>query len=395
MAETTIPTTPNGMAQYTIEKDGNNQEYKVVNFDNPEMVPNKGIKIIRAIKGSSRHQPALVTRLERDKITGIIYGIPAGLNEITKDLRFQPIEINDMVQYDLSIREDRMRWAVIGRAKFLANTIWSKGKPTHTIYDVDAEAVAKVVTINERKQAYATMDGLSALQVVDMARNCGGINVVNNSQTIIISELYDFIDSKELNKGAKKFNEIWKMSNREAMTIFKRCQSVGLVSFDVNSGFVWKLATVLGQTEPQAIDNISQNHALLMAMDNESRSMDPSFVANATDEEKTKYITAMPLPKNVDDDILKKMAARMEKMEIESAKKNETLELLLAKLEAKDHVNLSAEINVSEVNAPVLKAADPELDDLRKAAKAMGMAHAYLPASTKEKVIEWIEKNKK
>ena len=374
--------TPNGKPKYTIVKDGNNQEYKIVNFDNEEMVPNTGIKIVRAIRKSSRHQPASVTRLERDPITGIIYGIPAGLNEMTKNLRFQSIELNDQVQFDLKIREDRMRWAVVSRAKFLQGSPYAKGKPSHVLYDVEAESVAKVQTVNERKIAYATMEGLSHLQTLDMARNVGGINVVNNSIPVITAEIYDFIDSKEANKGAKKFNEIWKMSNREAMTVFNRCKAVGLVSFDVNSGWLWKLASVLGTTEPQAIDAITQNTALLTAMDNESRSMDAAFEANATEEEKTKFISAIPIPKGVDNEILKKIDKRMAEMDI----KEKELRALLDKIPMAGNIDLDAK--------PEVVGGDDELSLLRKTAKAMGMTHAFLPASTKEKITEWMEKKK-
>ncbi len=386
--------TPNGKPMYTLVPDGNNQWYKVVNFDNEEMVANKGIKIIRAIRKSSRHQTASATRLERDPITEIIYGIPAGLNDFTKNLRFQLIELNDQVQFDLSVRADRMKWAVVSRAKFIAGTIWSSGKPTHTLYDVDAEAVKKVENVNERKLAYATMDGLSSLQVIDMARNVGGINVVNNSEAVIKGELYDFIDSKELNKGAKKFNEIWKQGNREAMTVFNRCKAVGLVSFDLNNGWLWKLQTTMGTTEPTAIDYMTKNPSMLMAMDNESRSMDDSFQKNASPEEKDKVITAQPAHnKGVDDSILKEMDKRMKLMDEKEAKLN----ALFEKLQPRDNVDLTEKIVLPEIvnNVEGVPNHELELPDLRKRAKDMGMAHAFLPKITKESILKWIEENPK
>jgi Skp family chaperone for outer membrane proteins len=393
--ETTIPKehhTPNGKPMYTLVPDGNNQWYKVVNFDNEEMVQSKGIKIIRALKKSSRHQPAVVTRLERDPITGIIFGIPAGISETTKNLRFQPIELNDQVQYDLSVREDRMRWAVISRAKFLQGSPFQKGKPTHVLYDVDAEAIKKVETVNERKLAYATMDGLSSLQIVDMARNCGGINVINNSEAVIKGELYDFIDSKEANKGAAKFNAIWKMGNREAMTVFNRCKAVGLVSFDINNGWLWKLQTSMGTTEPTAIDYMTKNPALLMAMDNESRSMDAEFDKNATTEEREKVITAMPVAnKGVDDNILKEMDKRMKAMDEKEAK----LEALLAKLQPKDNIDLEAKVEIPVMKSPAENsvAENEGLAELRKRAKTLGMPHAMLPKITEATILKWIEEN--
>lgn len=384
--EKTIPTTPNGQAMYVIIKDGNNQEHKIVNFENPEMVPNVGIKIVRAIKKSPRHQPASVMKVARDKATGIIFGIPAGLYDGTKNLKFQSIEINDNRQFDLSVMADRMEWAVISRATYLSGSPNQKGKPTHTVYDVEAESNAKIINVSEKKQAYATMEGLSPMQIHDMARNCGGINVTNNSLAVITAELYDFIDSKEIGKGAKKFNEIWRMSNREAMTIYNRCKAVGLVSFDVNSGFLWKMATVLGTTEPQAIDYISKNTSLLMAMDNESRSMDPNFINNASDEEKKTFITANPVPKEVDSTILAEINKKMDRLN----EKEERLDKLLKELSMNKEVIKKEDIvplNTTEI-AIISPEALREMQD--RARTHYGMKHAYTIKDPK-KIQEWID----
>ena len=389
--EKTIPTTKNGLAMYVIVQDGNNQEHKIVNFENPEMVPTEGIKIVRAIRKLSRHQPASVMKVARDRITGIIYGIPAGLYDGTKNLKFQSIEINDVRQFDLRIMADRMEWAVISRATYLVGSPNQKGKPTHTVYDVEAESNAKIINVSEKKQSYTTMEALSPMQVMDMARNCGGISVINNSLATVTAELYEFIDSKDLGKGAKKFNEIWTMTNREAMTIYNRCKSVGLVSFDINSGFLWKMATVLGTTDPQAIDYISNNPALLMAMDSESRSMDPNFMANASEEEKKIFITANPIPKEVDGAILAEMNKAMNRLSEKEAKLDE----LLAKMQPKDTIDLNAKAEVnpdailnagtgSEISAGSLR----EMQN--RARLTFGMKHAYTIKDPK-KIQDWMD----
>lgn len=356
--------TANGKPLWTIVKDGNNQEYKVINFDNPEAVPSKGLKVVRAIKKSSRHQPASVFRAVRDPQTDIWYGIPAGIHETTKNLRFLSIEINDMRQYDLANPQDRMEWAVVSRAPFLRDSPFAKGlRPSHYVEDVEADAEVKIQNIEEKEQAYQTVKGMSLAQIVDMARNVGGIDTRNSSLTVIKANLLDFVDSKEKDKGAKKFNEIWKMTNRDAFTVFHRCKHVGLVSFDLTNGWLWKKSNQLGTTEPMAIEYMTKNPSLLMAMDGESKVKDETFQAVATEEEKTKVATPAPLHKNVDDNILKELAEDRARVKA----KEDRLDALLAKAEKLVPVDLDLKL---ESFVP------PTLEQLQQEAKKRGMKQA-------------------
>lgn len=386
METTTIPTTQNGKPMYVIVKDGHGMEHKIVNFDNPEMVPNKGIKIVKAFKKSSRHQPASSMRVAREASTGIVYGIVAGVHEKSKELRFRLIEINDMRQFDLAVLQDRMEWAVISRAPFLKGSPFAQGKPSHELYDVEAEANIKIEAINNKEEAYKIMRGLSEMQTIDMARNVGGIDTRNNSLVVIKGELFDFIDSKEKDKGAKKFNEIWTMSNREAHTVFKRCQHVGLISFDITNGFLWKKATPLGSTEPMAIEYITKNSSMLMTMDNESKSMDDKWKSMATPEEKEKNFGSFPVNKAVDNNILKELEedkARVKEKEAE-------LDRILAKARQVESVDVTKEGLVSKENTEVNKEA-AELRTLQeKARKHHGMVQAFTVKDPK-KIQEWID----
>ncbi len=150
----------------------------------------------------------------------------------------------------------------------------------------------------------------------------------------------------------------------------------------------------MGTTEPTAIDYMTKNPSMLMAMDNESRSMDDSFQKNASPEEKDKVITAQPVHnKGVDDSILKEMDKRMKLMDEKEAKLN----ALLEKLQPTDNVDLTEKIVLPEIvnNVEGVPSHELELPDLRKRAKDMGMAHAFLPKITKESILKWIEENPK
>lgn len=384
--ETKIPVTPkSGLPMYTIMKDGNNQEYKIVNFDNPDMVPNKGIKIVRAIKQTSRHRASSSTRVERDPITGIMYAIPAGLDDIRKTFKFQLIELGDLRQFDLSVQQDRMEWAVVGRAKFLRDSPYGgQVKPTHYVYDVEAEAEKKNVNTSKRRQAYDIIDNLSQLQIIEMARNVGGINTLNVSLPVIKAELNDFVDSKEQGKGVTKFLEIWNSSNRAAMTIFKRCIAVGLVHLDTVSGYLWKKSHQLGANEPAAVAYITKNHSLLTAMDSESRSMDTRFGEFATAEEQEIVITSESLSPRVDDSILKRQEDLMRRMEAKEAE----LDKLLSKSKSASVVDIDAP------PAPVATFGEAPFDlkALQDKAAKHGFKHAHVTKDV-AKLNEWIDSN--
>ncbi len=393
--------TKNGQKMFVLVKDGHNVEHKVVNFNNPEMVPNKGIVIIRSLKKSSRQNPSSNFRCFRDPVTEIIWGMPNGLNEFTKDLKFQLIEIGDMRQYDLSVAQDRKEWAVISKAPFLVGSPYQKGKPTHQIFDVEQEAVKKIKKVGEREAANAIIKTLSHLQLVDMARNCGGIDTKHNSMMVIQSELYEFAEKKP-----EDFNRIWTMTNRESLTVFKRCMLVGLINLDINSGYLWKKATPLGTSEAMAIDFITNNHSLLMSMDNESKLLDSEFQMNATEEEKTAYISNQPLPKKVDSEIMKTLAAQEKRMADQDMKMDKLMAIIAANtkpiLDAESkHFDLPEIIKPIENTLPkqeiveeevVPKVVDPELLELQQRANKLGMKHSYVTKS-KEKIIAWMEAN--
>ncbi len=202
---------------------------------------------------------------------------------------------------------------------------------------------------------------------------------------VIKAELFDFIDSKESDKGAKKFNTIWAMSNREAYTVFKRCQYVGLVSFDVNNGWLWKKATPLGTSEPMAIEYVTKNPSMLMTMDNESKSMDDKFGALATDEEKEKFIVPGPVNKNVDNNILKEQNDMLDRMK----QKEKELDDLISRAKATTATDIESKIDSGADSSEEAKALK-ELQD--KARKLHGMKNAYM-VKDPVKIQEWIDKN--
>ncbi len=398
-----IPTTKNGQAMYTIVKDQHQNEFKIVNFNNPEMVPNRGIIRVEAIRRKSRHANSSTYKCYRDKTTEIIWGIPDGYTP-QGDIKFFPLALEDDNEFDLSIAESRKHWAVLQYHPRLMGSINIKNsKPEFKKLDVEADAVANIKNVGERETASGIIRNLSHSQMMDMARNCGGINTMNNSLPIIQSELYNFIDrpgTSTIPSGAVTFNRIWTMTNRDALTVFKRCLITGLVHLDLSAGYLWRKATSLGNSEATAVDFITKNHSLLMTMDTESKLIDSEFQMNATEEEKTAYITNQPMSKHDDEDYIKKNQD-IERLMKANMQLTVNMEKVLAALEQKRNEPEKPAFpdTLPEVEKPVLNEMEKqlakeaeELKVLQKYANGKGMKHAYV-TKDKGKIDEWLRKD--
>lgn len=392
--------TPNGMPMYVLVNDGNNRVHKIVNFDNPEMVEFKGSVIVKSLRTSSRHQPSVTHTVWKDPVTDIIWGIPNGIDPHTKDLKFQPIEINDMKIFELSIAQERKQWAVISKASFWVGSP-NRGayKPSHEIVNVERDAQTKILKANLRSKNHDIISNLSPLQVMDMARNCGSGDIKNNSSIVVLSELYDWAD-----KHPDEFAKIWYNSNRQVMTVFNRCKATGLVSLDLVNGWMWKKAHPIGNSEPMAIDYMTNNPSLLMSMDNESKAADLAYDKFATAEEKKAASSSIIVKSTVQlseqEDLMKRMKEKEEKLDA-LLKKAESANLggRLSSTPPASEV-LSPEFGDNAGSIPNIDVsskkvgASPELRALQDDARSRGMIHAYT-IKDENKLKEYIANNEK
>lgn len=71
---------------YKVVKDGNNLEYKILNFENPDLCPRSGIIELEPLITSRRHLNRVSFRVFNDKELGVLVGIPIGIDDKTKKL---------------------------------------------------------------------------------------------------------------------------------------------------------------------------------------------------------------------------------------------------------------------------------------------------------------------
>lgn len=236
---------------YKIFKDGNGVEYKIVNFENPEICPREGIVQLHPMRISNRHANKIGFKHVVDRVTGIIWGIPTGVNIKTKELEFLKIYLEDSETYDLSNPMDAMKCAVIRNSFFLEGSPNLSGKPKYKIYDVERQALKYLSDRSTKRKAIDIAEGLQGDNLIDMARNLGIPPEANSVVTMQMEVI------KRAEDDPNRFMEIWDSPTRKELTVLKRAMANGVVTHDPAIGYNYN-GSPLGQNEAMAVEYLKE-----------------------------------------------------------------------------------------------------------------------------------------
>jgi hypothetical protein len=264
---------------FTVFKNKNGFEFKVADWNNSQICPQRGIVIIEALKRNQLKQPRITFKKVLDADTGMTYGIPLGIDEKTGELMFQRIILGDVTQFDLANINDRKLWTVISRHESLLGSPFQSGKPLFKKIDKDAEANRIIKTAKARRRASQIAEELKGTELYDMAINLGLNAEQNNLSTLLASVI------EKAEKDPESFLNVYDNTNRNVITVFNRARAVGLIKLDVTNGYVWKDTYPLGANDALAIKTIVGNPQLLINMDLESKQRSTFFKTNATPEQ--------------------------------------------------------------------------------------------------------------
>lgn len=255
---------------YKIQKDGNGFSRKIANMDNPKICPRRGIVEIEVLKKSNFNEPRYSITVVPDPETGILYGVPIGIDEKTGAIKWQRFIIGDFRRYDLSKASDAIEWAVVSRSPRLVGSPFAKGKPMYKKHDKEEEARTVIKNSTLRKKAMAIMEeSMTPTDYPDMLRNFGK-NPAGLSPTMAQAELL-----KVAERTPEEFVNVWENVNRNIITTFNRCKSVGLMIFDLEKGgWMWRGTIPMGMTDQAVIKYLSDNKQLLVTADHESKARD-------------------------------------------------------------------------------------------------------------------------
>jgi len=268
------------MPLFTKMIDGNNFEYKIVNFENPKVCQQTGIILIEALKRSQIKQPRISFSRVTDPETGVVFGIPLGTEKETGELKFDRIVLTDMMQFDLSIPRDRKLWCVISHHPCMMGSPFQSGTPKYKQIDKDKEANKIIRMSKARRRASEIAENMIGAELYDMATNLGVSSEHNNLNTLLAAVI------EKAEKEPNEFLDIYDNANRNVLTAFNRARATGLITLDVTNGYMWKDTYALGSTEAMAVKKLIENPTLLMNMDLESKQRSQFFKQHATEEQK-------------------------------------------------------------------------------------------------------------
>lgn len=245
---------------FKLIKDGLGNEYKVINFENKDICQRQGIISLIPMRLTSRHENKVGFRIVTDKQTGIIYGIPQGINAETKKLDFLKITLNDHETLDLSNPTDAMKWVVIKNSFFLEGSPNLSGKPKYKVVDVEKQAREYLSNRGQKRKAVDIAEALTGDSLTDMARNLGIPPEANSIPTLQMEVI------KRAEDNPKQFMDIYDSPTRKELTILKRAISEGIVIYDTVIGWNYNGAP-LGQNESMAIEYLKEYPQTCQAID--------------------------------------------------------------------------------------------------------------------------------
>jgi hypothetical protein len=266
---------------YYIMEDGDGFEHKIANPKNLEVCPREGVMEVKAMYAKKR-QPDFLYKVFRDPQSKIIYGIPIGINKDTKAIEFKGIRLGDNRLFDLTVETDALEWMVTARAGFLEGSALQRGKPSYKVHNQEAIAKKKISLSMSRARAEKIARNVFGNEMNDFARTLG-LTPENNSEEMLRAML---IDKAFDPSTTQEFLQAWESADRPIVTIFKRGIATGVITQDVNKGFLFKGTLPLGFDEPAAIAELRSNTHVLMQVNTESKALSKSF--NLEEDEKDK-----------------------------------------------------------------------------------------------------------
>ncbi len=339
-----IPTTPTSKKPlYTVYKNKHGVEFKVINFDNEDVCPNRGIVEFEAFKKQDFQRlrdTNFGCPVVKDDATGIYFALFNGFQE-NGDPKWQHFPLTMINVYDRSIPTEAKR------ACILANSYMTMGSPNakltrlikFRLVDKEKAATEKIKKIQDSKRALLVAEALYGDGLINMARDLG--ISINSSVTTMTSEVLEYAQEKPI-----EFLQIAEHPNREAITVLNKALDTRVVENDLTKGYTYNGAP-LGHNFEWAVKYLLDNPTVMVSINMKSTER-----ANES---------------------LKSMSVNVAEIKDSSVPNNEQMEALqkqLAEMKVQNEALLKskAESGKDKTLPPLEK----DLEDLKAEAKAIG-----------------------
>lgn len=352
-------------AIFYIMKDGKGMEHKIINLDNPKICPREGVIEIEAFKKQNLERSLdynVKIGTIVDKKTGIIWGIPVGINKTSGDIMFQKITLKTQTYFDRSIEGQAKQCAIVLNSKIVEGSpnLPANSRPTFKVRNKEEQAKKNLDKKALAVQAYEIASKLYGEELRDIARNLG-IMPDAYSETVLSSEV---VERAFANPDV--FMSVWKDPNREFVTILKKACECNIIENNLQIGYLYN-GFNLGKTEGQAVHCLKEKPDLAAS------------IAVQTKARKEESLKAMQTP--VYRTLSNVIPAEKEPVHndelAELRKQNQMLMELLQKQNAKP---------VEQVTEPAVGDED-EMKALRKRANDLKIPGANAPKMKKETLL--------
>ena len=243
-------------------RDGNGNEVRQLNFNNPKVCPRQGLIELIPLKERKGFDNRVQFRRVTDKATQTNVGIPERVDPKTKEFVYRLITIVGRRIYDLSNENDAKEWACIKNSPYLEGSPNQdrNGPPIYKVYDKEKQAVDNLTKIKLKRKAGIVADGLNGSDLNDMLRACG-IGTQGMSETIKQSAIVQFAED-----SPEEFLKHWESPTRREAFILKQAVDAGIVQSNMEVGFIYKTIE-LGLTEQMAVQYLKDHSNISTAID--------------------------------------------------------------------------------------------------------------------------------
>jgi len=264
-----IPRTKSGLPAYVVHTNKNGVSFKIANFENPDVCPNKGIVEYEAIKRKDFERirdTNFACPIVKDPVTEIIYGVFNGFHN-NGDPKWINFPLGMLNVWDRSVPTEAKKACILSKSPMTLgspNQAFRRDLVKFRLVDKEQVAVDKLKKINDAERALAHAKGLGGQKLLDMALNLG-INALGASITMITVEVMERAQNDPVG-----YLKVAENPNIEAISILNKAVDTRVVEIDTHKGYTYKGAP-LGHNFDFSIDFLLKNREVLAIIDMASR----------------------------------------------------------------------------------------------------------------------------
>jgi len=216
---------------------------------------------IQPISEDQHKNPHKQATFQKDPLTGVLYGIAISSDDFG-NIKWQKIQLNDMLSLNLDNDNDAKIWAVIRFNPDIQGSPFQRESPYFKIYDPVDEAIAEQNEIDEMQKAFERVSQIikDPKQMVQFARYLGEELHDNTNYNIVKGALL-----KKARHHSALFNKRWESRARSFAEHFYSAVALGIITEDANQGYQYESIS-LGVSKQDAIKFLAKDKSVLASI---------------------------------------------------------------------------------------------------------------------------------